>query len=262
MDVTEPVIVGASWDELVESLWPHRPCVLRSVPSEIFDVSTIDQLVSIKNKVPQQKAICKVWSIDRNGNHVQKRSGASSSGSYLEAGCSVMWDNIDNSVDRELRNAIIESLGYTFRSTSSNFLQTPAGGIVATHFDCMEVFVLQVSGSKRWHISQNLDIHCPTFGYLDRFGMEVMQREAFHWPLRKPGACEMQTFLLEPGNIVFLPRGCWHSTMALEDSLSITMSFITRTSLDIGLVDSSSLQARCVPSRNGEGCPLCKQGLH
>jgi 50S ribosomal protein L16 3-hydroxylase len=253
----ESVIVDATWSEFVNLYWPHVPCVIRSVPDIILAETALNSYARFEKEVENQKATCKIWAVGDNGEHIQKRSGSSSAGKFIESGCSAMWDNIHLDDDYAIRSSIAGELDYTFHSTTSNFLQTPKGGVITTHFDCMEVLVLQVIGCKRWYVSRNQDLHCPTFGYLDRFGTMVMQTESLNWPLRKPELASMQSFMLLPGNILFLPRGFWHSTVALQRSLSVTISFVTATSSDLGIVPQSSLQARCVPSKAGLGCPLC-----
>ena len=38
---------------------------------------------------------------------------------------------------------------------------------------------------------------------------------------------------MEPGSALFLPRGYWHSSLALEDSLAITFTLCSRTWLEV-----------------------------
>lgn len=99
----------------------------------------------------------------------------------------------------------------------SVFLSKPGKGS-RMHFDAQESFVVQVRGRKRWWLAPNRDVRFPAENYiagdpvppslqvqLDRAPAQVLPDDAVE-------------VVLEPGSIMFVPRGTWHATETLEES--------------------------------------------
>jgi mannose-6-phosphate isomerase-like protein (cupin superfamily) len=73
---------------------------------------------------------------------------------------------------------------------------------LAPHYDCVDIFVLQISGSKRWHVStQRVD--SPVVGYGVATGYDTKAAHA--------------TIELEPGDLLYIPRGTFHHACALTN---------------------------------------------
>jgi bifunctional lysine-specific demethylase and histidyl-hydroxylase NO66 len=83
----------------------------------------------------------------------------------------------------------------------------------APHFDDVDVYILQVEGRKRWRLYPPLPGHAlPRYSSRDFVEAEV-------------GACMLDT-ILEPGDMLYLPRGTIHQAEALpsEHSMHLTVS--------------------------------------
>lgn len=98
----------------------------------------------------------------------------------------------------------------------ANAYFTPAGAQgFLTHWDRHDVFVLQISGAKEWHIATAADIDEP----LER--PEFLTTE--NYQLR-----EKTTQVLAAGQMLYIPRGVGHYAVAMErDSLHLTISVQT-----------------------------------
>lgn len=97
----------------------------------------------------------------------------------------------------------------------------PAGTITPFHHDLTNNFMAQVMGRKRVVIISACEIgqvynqeHC--FTHVDGRQIDFA---------RHPRMCDVRVLscILEPGEILFLPVGCWHFVEALD--ISITVSF-------------------------------------
>jgi uncharacterized RmlC-like cupin family protein len=101
----------------------------------------------------------------------------------------------------------------------ANAYATPAGAQgFAAHHDTHDVFVLQVSGSKRWRIYEPV-VELPLSG----------QR----WSHDLEPAAPVDDLTLRPGDTLYLPRGWPHEAAAQEDdSLHITVGLHVPTWLD------------------------------
>lgn len=81
---------------------------------------------------------------------------------------------------------------------------------LAPHYDCVEIFVLQVSGSKRWYVS-NQRVTNPVVGYGKATTYDHTAGHA--------------TIELVPGDMLYMPRGTFHHACAITDeSLHVTLA--------------------------------------
>ncbi|MBS0299249.1 MAG: cupin domain-containing protein [Proteobacteria bacterium] len=85
----------------------------------------------------------------------------------------------------------------------------PKGGGIGPHFDSYDVFLLQGMGSRRWQISAQLD---------DEFIADA--------PLRilKNFQAE-QEWVLEPGDMLYLPPKYAHNGIAVDDCMTYSIGF-------------------------------------
>lgn len=101
----------------------------------------------------------------------------------------------------------------------TNIYMTPAGNQgFNPHYDSHDVLVLQVAGSKEWRI-YGMPVELPLESQAFERGMEV--------------GPEVDRFVLEPGDAVYVPRGLAHDAVATgEGSLHITTGLMFRTWAD------------------------------
>lgn len=81
---------------------------------------------------------------------------------------------------------------------------------LAPHYDCVEIFVFQISGRKRWYVSSQR-VDAPVVGYGKATWFDAAASHA--------------QIDLEPGDVLYLPRGTFHQACALSDeSLHATVA--------------------------------------
>lgn len=94
---------------------------------------------------------------------------------------------------------------------------SPAGGGIGPHLDSYDVFLLQARGSKRWQIStqtdHELDPDAP-LKILSNFRVE-------------------QEWVLEPGDMLYLPPGVAHCGTALEPGMTYSIGFRAPSANDL-----------------------------
>lgn len=103
------------------------------------------------------------------------------------------------------------------------------------HFDFGYGFNIQLRGRKRWWMAENRHVAEPTVGYRikDPLPKELQIYCDHELPRAMPRDAE--SFVLGPGDVVFNPRGVWHRTECLDDSLSIEFDFSPRSRADVVL---------------------------
>ena len=82
-------------------------------------------------------------------------------------------------------------------------------GGVGPHFDSYDVFLLQVHGQRRWRISQQKDLSLQ-----DDTPLKILR----HFKAQ-------ETWLLEPGDMLYLPPHCAHEGVAVGECMTYSMGF-------------------------------------
>jgi 50S ribosomal protein L16 3-hydroxylase len=93
------------------------------------------------------------------------------------------------------------------------------GGSVGPHFDQYDVFLLQVEGTRRWQIGGHCDGNTP------------LQPDC---PLRVlESFSSLQEWLLEPGDMLYLPPGMAHWGVAETECLTYSIGFRSPSIADL-----------------------------
>ncbi|MBL4684794.1 MAG: cupin-like domain-containing protein [Nannocystaceae bacterium] len=110
---------------------------------------------------------------------------------------------------------------------------TPAGTGTGAHFDQNVNFVLQVHGTKRWWLAPNSNVTRPMTRH--RLGQPIdPELESYsRLPMPSELPVDRTEIVLEPGSVLFVPRGTWHATHATTDALSLNFTFSAPTWLDV-----------------------------
>jgi len=101
---------------------------------------------------------------------------------------------------------------------------SPEADGIACHLDPEEVFSIQLVGTKRFHVAEPAAMPSPV-GVQYAAGAPP---DDIHYPqapngFPEPDNGQFSTLLMEPGSVMFLPRGHWHWTEADTDSLSVSI---------------------------------------
>ena len=110
---------------------------------------------------------------------------------------------------------------------------SPEADGIACHLDSEEVFSIQLVGTKRFHVAEPAALVSPVgVQYADggRPDDVLYPQAADGFPVPEPGA--FSTIEMQPGSVLFLPRGHWHWTEADTDSLSISIVLSPRSPVD------------------------------
>ncbi|MGB5968634.1 MAG: cupin domain-containing protein [Spirulinaceae cyanobacterium] len=87
------------------------------------------------------------------------------------------------------------------------------------HYDTHEVFILQVDGCKEWHI----------FADTVKYPVKEEKSSAHHPPDSEP----VLSCILEPGDVLYIPRGHWHYAKTVDKpSLHLTLGIHCLTGID------------------------------
>lgn len=136
-----------------------------------------------------------------------------------------------DSLRNELGLNPLEELGYHTGVVKCDAIVSEKGDAVPKHFDSVETMSIHLAGTKIWRIAPAAEVafplhpHFPSLHYNRRDGQAYPKYfpEAFSHEM-PPGTREI---VMKPGSVLFLPRGTWHETEALEPTISI--AFVLKT---------------------------------
>jgi len=101
------------------------------------------------------------------------------------------------------------------------------GGSVGPHFDYYDVFLLQGSGRRQWHLSTQ---HCEMDNYLSNVPLRIMDTFKAE-----------QIWNVEPGDVLYIPPKVAHHGVSLDDECT-TLSFGYRAYSSQELLESLNLK--------------------
>jgi ribosomal protein L16 Arg81 hydroxylase/predicted enzyme related to lactoylglutathione lyase len=151
---------------------------------------------------------------------------------YLERGASVCADPIDrgDAALAEFATNVARQLNYV-GGVSVKAYASPDGCGFNTHFDSGIATTLQIDGRKRWRYSAAPAVAFPSDNALltPGGGIRYVGRTASSLaPWERVEEVDQTSFLevtLEPGDVLCLPAGTWHSAKAIGRSLALNLSF-------------------------------------
>lgn len=117
----------------------------------------------------------------------------------------------------------IESIGGFKRAVASAFghenlinitaYLSPPEAVGLLHFDRQHNYFIQKSGVKRWYVSEKPAVINPpeNFVYLSATKEIFEEKKANGYAIKFPSECGVKVFELQPGDILYVPPGYYHS---------------------------------------------------
>jgi hypothetical protein len=119
---------------------------------------------------------------------------------------------------------------------------SPKGDGAPTHFDSDDDFSIQLAGTKRFEVAPMKEYAYPLGG---QFAPGAKPYEDMYPQVERGfpevGDSDFAAVDMNPGSVLFLPRGTWHRTQAEQDSFAISIGIRPPA-----LVESFLEQLRCV----------------
>jgi 50S ribosomal protein L16 3-hydroxylase len=207
MQIDQPLTLlgGLTPQKFMHRYWQRRPLLIRqAIPGFKPSLSIKDIKELVKREEVESKLIWREegqWNM-KNGPF--KR---------LLAAKQPDWTLLAQSVD--LHDDHIATLMHRFRFIADARLDDAMvsiatdGGGVGPHFDSYDVFLLQAHGQRRWRISQQNDLSLEP-------GLPLKILKNFK---------AEEEFLLEPGDMLYLPPHVAHDGVAVGDCMTISIGF-------------------------------------
>ena len=205
--------------------WPDRPYCTHGPLDRLGSLARAPQLRSFAAMLKAERRSIRAWMRDSEGRHRTAVVTANQAEHFYATGAvTISIDSVAVPAVRRMGERLRRELGPSVRAVSCNAYVSPGGrGTTALHFDDHEVFAIQLRGRKRWSFAPNLHVPSPLVDYA--VGMEVKpELRALCRRLPETLPEDAATAVLEPGSVLFLPRGYWHLTDTLEPSVHLTLA--------------------------------------
>lgn len=134
------------------------------------------------------------------------------------AGFTIYFQSIRSPRTDALASAISQELGLVREATRIAAFASRRGLGLAAHYDHNDNLVIQIKGTKRWHIAPNRHVRWPTKPHTVGHPPGPIQKSEA--PDGFPASIDeiegWQTVETHPGSVMYLPRGCWHYVETVE----------------------------------------------
>ncbi|MFZ2736760.1 MAG: cupin domain-containing protein [Burkholderiaceae bacterium] len=211
MDIDQalPLLGGLSPQQFMKRHWQKKPLLVRQAVadfspllsrSDLFELASRD---GVESRLLQQPSGAVPWRMKHGP--VARRSLPS----LKQAGWTLLVQGVDLHHDgvhqllqkfRFVPDARLDDLMISYASD---------GGGVGPHFDSYDVFLLQAHGQRRWRIGRQKDLSLQAdvpLKILENFEPE-------------------QEFVLEPGDMLYLPPRYAHEGVALGECMTYSIGF-------------------------------------
>ncbi len=229
------LIAPFSLNEFMASHWPDKSLFVPSSAKKIENLLILPQLQSLENLIAARTTQIRACLPDFDDEYSSIMVGPSDALKVYQNNMTLVFDLMQKQspeIAESLKN-ITQDLGLVVGSYEYNLCQarsiayaTPAWCGTRLHFDANANFIIQLSGTKKWKLAQNQSVLHPTERFTaGSLEMPLALEKQCHAELLHEMPEDAVEYLMEPGSVLFVPRGVWHETTTEEDSLSLNFTF-------------------------------------
>ncbi len=212
-------------DTFLREYWQRKPLLIRGAFPNFQSTINPDELAGL---AMEEFVESRLVFENLNGSPWQLKHGPFSEQDLTtlpKSGWSLLVQGVDCFDDDT--NAILNNFKFlpNWRLDDIMVSLAPEGGSVGPHFDHYDVFLLQGKGSRRWNIGEICDKNSKTLK-----NTELSILENFE---------SIDEWLLEPGDMLYLPPKIAHWGIAVTESITYSIGFRSPLTSEIidGLVD-------------------------
>ena len=219
--------------EFLHDYWPDRPFVAHGDPARLPAFLRVPELESVE-------ALSRVYRGNlrfTSGRRYQKMLAIDQvhAISLYRMGLTVQFEDIAPFVAptapglRQLEG----ELGLPRGAARASVFSSPQTDGLSVHFDAQDLFSIQLRGTKRFRIAavRELRYPCGTQFVPDTEPFDLLYPQAADG-FPDPSSAEFTTVDMQPGSVLYLPRGHWHATESGGDSLSVSIGVYLPSAAD------------------------------
>jgi len=231
------LIGGVKTDDFLLTKWPKEPFIIHKLNETIQPLVELPFLKSLEVLLESWPGVIQAHLPDVSDESSSIDVSAVIARKLFANKMALLFNNVQT-LSPELEKwlkTLTKDLGLP-ASTHGRCIvyATPDGKGTAAHFDQNINFVLQIHGTKTWWIAPNTSVENPTqrftIGQEPEFEIASYAKESMPKALPEQGRRQI---ILQPGSMMFVPRGWWHCTEASGEALALNFTFSQPTWIDI-----------------------------
>lgn len=237
------IIAPMTSDDFFNSYWPYEPLFIPAFAGKLESLFELPQLQDLELLIAARQRKVRACLPDFDDEYSSIHLDPQDAMKAYRNNMTLVFDAMqmqDETIAAALKN-IRKDLGLVTGGAENDLCKarsiayaTPAGCGTRLHFDANANFVIQIKGSKKWRLAPNESVDCPTERFTTgSLEMPAALEKQCHAPLIDFLDEDAMEVLMEPGCVLYVPRGYWHETTTEEDSLSLNFTFSQPTWADI-----------------------------
>ncbi len=198
-------------EQFIKDYWQQKPVVIQQGFKNFTSPISAEELAGLACEDDVHSRIV----IEKGGDRPWQLIDGPMDEAVFSALPETHWTLLVNDVEKhlpELAN-IVDAFRFIpeWRIDDLMISYAPEGGTVGPHLDQYDVFILQAQGHRRWQINT-------------RPVADDNQVANTNLRIQKDFTAEHE-WLLEPGDIIYIPPGVSHYGVAMDDCLSFSIGF-------------------------------------
>lgn len=230
ISATLPLLGGLTPEQFFSEYWHKKPLLIRQAIPNFIPLLSPDQLFELAGRDEVESRLITFfkqhWEM-KNGPHTALPVKEKKDWTLLVQGVN-LHDHAADALLRQFRfipDARLDDLMISYAKD---------GGGVGPHFDSYDVFLLQAHGQRRWKISSQKDL-----AIIEGMPLKILKN--FH---------AEQEFVLEPGDMLYLPPHYAHDGVAIGECMTYSIGFKAPAYQELGesflsfMIDTIDLPGR------------------
>jgi len=206
-------------ENFLKQYWQKKPLVIKQAFANFKSPVTPDELAGLACEEDVNSRIV----IEKDGDHPWQAIFGPMDEEIFSRLPETHWTLLVNDAEKHLPELawICDQFRFIpeWRFDDLMISYAPEGGSVGPHMDLYDVFILQAKGHRRWMIN-TLPVS------------EDNQVEGTNLRVQKEFKIE-QEWLLEPGDMIYIPPGVSHHGVATDDCMSFSIGFRANSHADM-----------------------------
>jgi len=132
-------------------------------------------------------------------------------------------------------DALVAELDLAFAAPPAEVQRTAhaATATASKRFDRRELVIVVLAGREHWRVARNETVAHPLAPHVAGTALHPLDRGVASGQVSIEMPADTETFVLEAGSVLYLPRGTWYETLALEESSVVAFAFKIPTWIEL-----------------------------
>jgi 50S ribosomal protein L16 3-hydroxylase len=218
-----------------EQYWRQRHYVARARHSVLGELAKEFEDFDVYRLLDRQSGTVQAWFTTLEGAFRGTEIPKTAAYAAYDAGVTLYLPQNEAPAVAEWQLRLARELGHSQENPTCSIFAARRGAGTRCHFDTLENFTFQLRGTKRWRVLANRHVQAPLDNWVTGLEAPFEMDLYCDLPFPKDIPEEAETVELRPGDVLYLPRGYWHTAQASDDSVSLFLGFPATPCVDLVL---------------------------